>query len=209
MDKNPLMNPSDCPSLAHPGDHPALQQPTGLGGDFHRAPTEPGRDSEQSFVAELPSPEHDTPPRLEAKVTGFVEHASAMERVRELVVLPIMSDAYEGTRELHRRLRAAQNVVHVWADVGDARIGEIVHAANGIHATIMNVSSFAAQASELLDRATARPTEWAAAFEAIVSEAGKVKAYQLLAMASGALLAGPFTETWDNAVEWCLAFWDR
>lgn len=210
---SPLADPSQVEALRHPGDIDALRQP--------------------GSVVELPGPETDTtppgPPEIEvtrpsgpwptaraasyqvtefsAGQAKFATHEAACELVRQAVVLPQMAPAWEATRDLHRLLRQAQNVVHVWADVPTEELGEITHAQSGTHAAIMNVSGFAAQAAEMLDRAVSKPSQWAATFEAIMSEATKHRAYRLMGMVAGALLAGPFTETWDNAVAWCIAFW--
>lgn len=232
MTQNPLNDPTLSDALRHPGDVEALRAPGVT--DPHRAPTEPGHDSEVGIrpptelslpppgVPPLPcdatpgcalSKRHDgacmPPSQFAAGQARFATHEAACERVRVEVKLPTMGDSYVATRELHRALRAAQNVVHVWADVGDEMLGEICRSSPGIHAAMMNVSGFAAQGAEQLDRAVGTPSLWAEAFESIVSSAGRHRAYRLLAMASGALMAGPFTETWDNAMEWCIAYWSH
>lgn len=216
-----------------PNHHPALTtpgyEPQDGGHVTLRPPTEPGEDSGLQDIAVPPpgvpplpcdrtarcaltqghSGDCMPPPEFTPGQARYVTSEEGCERVRGTVVLPQMSPAWEATRVLHRQLRASQNVLHDWADVGDEHLGQLTHDAPGLHAAVMNVSSFGMQAAERLDRAVGKPTEWAATFEAIVSEAHKVRAFRLLALASGALLAGPFTETWDNAVEWCLAFWGR
>lgn len=137
----------------------------------------------------------------------FAAQEAGCEAVRRAVVLPVMPDAWRATREVHRALRAAQDLVHVWGDVGDELLGELTHAQAGLHASVMNVSGFAATAAELIDRHVSLPSQWTATFEAILAEASRHGAYRLMALASAALLVGPFTVTWDNAVDWCLAYW--
>lgn len=233
---SPLADPTQVEALRHPGDVDALRQPGVVthadkpvreqGFISHDEVTHPGLESEELPVARvelvIPAPcqatprcVHDEghpgeclpPPELNPGQAAYAIHEAGCLAVRRAVVLPQMPPAYYGTRDLYRTLVAGQQLVHVWADIGDDTLGEITHAQPGCHAAMMNVSAFSAQALEYLGRAVGRPAEWTATFNAIVDEAGKSKAWRLLAIASTALMAGPFTETWDSAVEFCLAFW--
>lgn len=209
----PGWNPSHIPGLMHPADVPTPMvgsvDPADVAA-YSAAAAGAAALSQPSLLPTSYPP--GVPPGVPVLLTptqlAHARHESGCEAVRAEVAIPLMPSSYERTSEIRGMLRVAQTLTEHWMDLGDELLGEVSHSAPGLHACVMNVSSFAAQASELLARGTARPVDWCSAFERIVESAGKHKAWKLLALASSAMMAGPFTSTWDNAVEWCVAFWD-
>lgn len=151
------------------------------------------------------------PARLAGDLTvdqrRHVDIERAKQAVRKLCELPATSDAEDATVNL-RRVLAAARVFAVWADVEPEVLGALTHAEPELHGFVMNAQQFVDKAKYALDRAALRPDEWQTAFEHISVIGTREGAWDYVAIASGALVAGPHTRPWDEAVEWFRCAWD-